>query len=301
MTGTGHEDVCRQPIRKRMVMMVILILLALVFSACGGGGAGNQGDQPSGEAGEKTEDSRTGTESVSGEEVGGQTAPEGDPAGKGTAPGSAGSQTADGESPASPAAVSGSGVRPPNRAPVLYYQFDERWAKDNYDDAGNNDTVRRWACGPAVMAMAVATLKDKTVDPGKAAAWSLKKGYYTPDLLKGKTTDGYFAAYGKEYGLKVTQLNDGDLRKMGREEADVIHEKAAEAVSQGNWVVCLMGEGKWTTAGHFVLWYDLQAGGEVLIRDSNSKKEYKARNKLAALRETVVRYWRIEVDEAGGT
>lgn len=179
--------------------------------------------------------------------------------------------------------------------PVEYYQFDERWAKLPYDNTENNDTVRRWACGPAAMAMAIAALRDPSVDPAVASAWSLSHGYYTPDINNGKTKDGYFTAFGEEYGLKITQLTDGDLRSMPSGEAAAIHGEAEKAIEGGDWVICLMGEGVWTTAGHYILWYGMD-GGDVLIRDSNSKKAYKARNKIETLRETVIRYWVVDVN-----
>jgi hypothetical protein len=142
------------------------------------------------------------------------------------------------------------------------------------------------------MAMIVSTLTEENEDPGTAAAWSLSHGFYTPE--NGRTKDEFFPAFGAEYGIVVTGLTDGDLRDMPAAEAEKIHEEAYAAVEGGDWVIAFMGEGKWTTGGHFVLWYDVD-GDDVLIRDSNSKKEYKARNKLDVFRETVIRYWVVEV------
>ena len=178
--------------------------------------------------------------------------------------------------------------------PVLYYQFDDRWAKKKYNDGRNNDKVRGSACAPAIMAMVLATFVDENIDPGDAAKWSLDNGYFTPD--PGRTKDEFFPAYGDVYGIKVTRLLDGDLRKMSADEALKYHEMATDAVKNGNWVIAFMGKGPWTTDAHFVLWYGLE-GDEVLIRDSNSKKPEKARNKLSLFRETVIRYWEIDISQ----
>lgn len=178
--------------------------------------------------------------------------------------------------------------------PVCYYQFDDKWAKQEYNDGRNNDKVRGSGCGPAVMAMAIATFVDKDIDPGNASKWSLDNGYFTP--RPGRTEDEFFPEYGKKYGLEVTRLLEGDLREMPPEEALKYHEQATDSVKNGNWVIAFMGKGPWTTKAHFVLWYGL-IDDEVLIRDSNSKKPEKARNKLSLFRETVIRYWVIDISK----
>jgi hypothetical protein len=182
-----------------------------------------------------------------------------------------------------------------NLVPVRYYQFDERWAKARYGTRAD-DTVRRWGCGPAVMAMAIATLADPGFTPKDAADWAEQHGFFTHAPASGKTEPGFFPAIGAEHGLQVVPLGEGDLRSASAEAADATHERALDAVRSGNWVVALMGKGPWTTESHYVLWYDAP-GAEVLVLDSNSKKPAKARNTFELFRQTVIRYWVVTVDQ----
>lgn len=190
--------------------------------------------------------------------------------------------------PADVAAVSA------NLEPVTYFQFDDAWATQPYGP-DPSDTVRRWACGPADMAMVVATLRDDSVDLADASAWAQENGYFTSKQLAGKTKDSFFADYGNRYGIRVVQVNTGDLRKAPADQAELAHAEALQAVKGGDWVIALMGVGPWTTEAHYVLWYDAP-GDEVLIRDSNSKKPAKARNSHDLFVKTVQRYWIVDVD-----
>jgi hypothetical protein len=193
--------------------------------------------------------------------------------------------------------MSGTAMRQPNLRPRLYRQYDEPWKNEPYGEGDPKDTVRRWACGPATMAMVVATLKDPSVDVSDSAKWSVEHGYVT--TRPGRTEDEFFTAYAEKYGIKIERLYDGDLRGVPAEEAAKYHEKAYEAVKNGDWVIAYMGNGHWTSDAHFVLWYDIAGpdGDEVLIHDSNSERADKARNKLDYFRETVRRYWVIDVEK----
>jgi hypothetical protein len=178
--------------------------------------------------------------------------------------------------------------------PRWYFQFDPEWSDLPYNDGTTKDTIRGWACGPATMAMAVSTLIDPNENPADAAKWSLEHGYYTAGI--GRTKDEFFTSYGEKWGLGIRRLNSGDLRDMPVAEAKKYHDEAEDAVRAGNWAIVFLGKGPWTSEGHFVLWYGMD-GDDVLIRDSNSKKAAKAKNKLSLMQETVIRYWIIEAPE----
>ena len=187
--------------------------------------------------------------------------------------------------------------RPANLEPVRYYQFDKPWATLRYGDQPG-DTIRRWGCGPAVMAMVIATLRDPSVDPESASAWSEEHGYFTHKYLSGKTKDAFFGAYANAYGLRVLPVNKGNLMDASAADAEFAHFQALQAVKDGNWVIALMAKGPWTTEAHYVLWYDAP-GDEVLIKDPNSKKAAKARNQHSVFVKTVMRYWIVDVDVSG--
>lgn len=180
-------------------------------------------------------------------------------------------------------------------APKEYYQFDEKWAAQAYNNGENNDTVRGSGCGPGVMAIADATINDSDADIGTACKWSVDNDFFT--TANGRTKDEFFEAYGKEHNLNVTQLNKDDLRNINIEEASKYHEEAFKKVKDGNWMVAFMGKGKWTTGGHFVLWYDISDDEDVFIRDTNSMKPHKAQNTFEEFKKTVIRYWEIQVPD----
>lgn len=181
--------------------------------------------------------------------------------------------------------------------PVRFYQFDKKWAKLRYGPR-SDDTVRRWGCGPAALAMVVASLADPSVDPAVAARWSQQHGYFTHAPESGKTEPAYFADFASAYGLQVRQLNTGDLRDASPQSARAIKLSAQQAVREGNWVIALMGKGLWTTEAHYVLWYRAD-GDEVWIADSNSQRDDKAHNTFSVFSQTMIRLWVVDVAATG--
>lgn len=185
----------------------------------------------------------------------------------------------------------------PDLTPVRYYQFDKKWAKQTYGP-NSGDTVRRWGCGPAAVAMAVASLSDPSVDPGVASRWSQKHGYFTHAPESGKTEPAFFADFAAGYGVQVRQLNTGDLRSASPASARAVKLRAQQAVRDGDWVIALMGKGLWTTEAHYVLWYRAE-GDQVWIADSNSQREDKAHNTFSVFSQTMIRLWVVDVGAAG--
>ena len=205
-------------------------------------------------------------------------------------------------SPAPPVAAYGETPSPTDTpvvkvTPITYRQFDDKWTAVRYGFV-DGDTIRRWGCGPSVMAMVVATLRDPSVDPIVASQWSEDHGYFTNEFESGKTLPGFFTEFAEQYGLSVREIGSSDLRALPEEGAHEVHEEALAAIEQGDWVIALMGKGHWTSEAHFVLWYDVD-GEDVLIVDPNSKREDKAQNLHSLFIETVMRYWIIDVDPSG--
>lgn len=150
--------------------------------------------------------------------------------------------------------------------PVWYMQTNKKWSNISYSTKGENTTIGRSGCGPTCMAMVIATWKDKTVTPVTTCAWSLSHGY----KAKGQGTFyTYFKPQGKAYGLNCYQLNSNNIYKTPNSK---YHELAKKEVQKGNFVIACMGKGRWTSSGHFVLWYDVE-GNNVLINDPASTKE----------------------------
>lgn len=176
-------------------------------------------------------------------------------------------------------------------APTYFMQTDKKWAKKPY---GKKKTVRDIGCGPTALSMALYTMGNSDTNPAKACKWSYKHGYLSLD--PGRTRDGFYTKYAKKYGVKVTRLNKGDLRKKSKKARAKINKKALDAVKEGNWVIAFMRDSLWAKRGHFILWYDVE-GKNALIRDPVTTLPKRAKNKYSLLQKEAVRYWVIEVPD----
>ncbi len=174
--------------------------------------------------------------------------------------------------------------------PVDYKQTDPRWAGKDYSAPGEKTTIGKAGCGPSCMAMVIATLADPKITPADTAAWALKKGYKAPNQ---GTYYSYFVPQGKAYGIEVEQVNKSDLRKAGTA-ARQYHDKALQAIKDGHMVICCMGPGLWTKAGHYILWHEME-GSQALSNDPGSSRADRAKAPLPTLQSQVKFYWIIKV------
>lgn len=175
--------------------------------------------------------------------------------------------------------------------PIQYLQTDSRWSNRDYSASGESTTIGRAGCGPTCMAMVIATLKDKAVTPVLTATWALKNGYKAANQ---GTYYSYFSPQGAKFGISVKQQNVVNLRKMNPAAAAVHHGAAEAAIKAGKWVICCMGQGLWTTSGHYILWYGME-NGKALIRDPNSIRPERTKGDLALLKSQVKYYWIVDV------
>lgn len=174
--------------------------------------------------------------------------------------------------------------------PVLYMQNDPKWASHDYSAPGEKTTIKAEGCGIACAAMVIATLADKNVTPVTTAEWSKKRGY----KAKGQGTYySYFKPQGAAYGIDITMLNSTNIYGFP---ASKYHEMAKEAIERGDLVIACMGKGNWTTSGHYVLWYGLEAG-KALINDPWSKKLAQTKANYNLFKSQVKYYWVVKVPE----
>lgn len=174
--------------------------------------------------------------------------------------------------------------------PVLYMQNDPKWASHDYSAPGEKTTIKSEGCGVACAAMVIATLADKNVTPVTTAEWSKKHGY----KAKGQGTYySYFKPQGAAYGIEITMLNGTNIYGSP---SSKYHEMARKAIEDGNMVIACMGKGNWTTSGHYVLWYGLEAG-KVLINDPWSKKPAQTNADYNLFKSQVKYYWIVKVPE----
>ena len=130
------------------------------------------------------------------------------------------------------------------------YQTDPAWAALPY--AGG--TIEKNGCGPTCLAMVYVDLTGRTDrGPAEMASFSERGGYVSDGMTAwALMTDG-----AAELGLSSQELP-----------------ASAEAVrgelAAGHPVICSVGPGDFTTAGHFIVLAGLADDGTVIVRDPNS-------------------------------
>ena len=133
-----------------------------------------------------------------------------------------------------------------------YLQWDERWGYSAY----GTSTIAASGCGPTCMSMvAVGLTGDVTATPYRMAKYSEEHGY----LDEGNNTYwAFMESAAKDWGLNCTEgmLDEASL---------------ASELQAGHPVICSMGPGDFTDAGHFIVLTGYE-NGQVRVNDpfSNS-------------------------------
>ena len=134
----------------------------------------------------------------------------------------------------------------------LFFQFDERWGNTIY----GSDVMTVTGCGPTCLSMVlVHLLQDASYTPRYVADFAEENNYYT----KGSGSKwALISEGGKALGLDVTELplDENRIKKN---------------LELGNPVICIMGPGHFTTAGHFIVLVGLEEG-KFKVNDPNSKE-----------------------------
>lgn len=138
--------------------------------------------------------------------------------------------------------------------PVVYFnQGDPAWR----DKPFGTDYIGKYACGPTVMAMIVATLTDTDTDPAKMAVWAYEHGYWCsgsgsyPRIVEGTA---------KAFGIEC------------KEAKDCTPDTLRAQIRGGGMAVALVGPGHFTKSGHFILIHGYSLSGGVLVADPNSRE-----------------------------
>ena len=179
-----------------------------------------------------------------------------------------------------------------NKRPVIYYQFDSRWANKPYQAPGESTTICESGCGPACAAMLIETLTGKTYTPEDACNWSVKHGY---KAIHQGTYYSYFTPQFAAFDIKCWQLS---WTNTYHNPTAKIHNQALEYLKQGYYLVALMKEGTWTKGGHFiVVWW---ADGKIRINDPASTKDKRVNGDPATFRNEAAYYWAVDAREYNG-
>lgn len=150
----------------------------------------------------------------------------------------------------SSAGVYGWDLEGPN-AMVYYSQNDPKWSGNRYDEC----TIGEGGCGPTSLAMVIATLVDKNVDPVRT---SNEVAEVDNDGLCG-SSGASFIPVAEKYGLKAS----GSYKSPT--EAD--YDKVVDVLKNGGFAIGSFGSGDgpatyFTTGGHFMVFRKVSADGQ---------------------------------------
>lgn len=135
----------------------------------------------------------------------------------------------------------------------LLYQADKRWADYVY----GADTMEITGCGPTCLSMVICGLSGKGKwSPPEVAGYAQENGYY----VEGSGSKWSLMTEGAErFGLSVKELplEEGVIR---------------DRLEDGSPVICVMGEGDFTTTGHYIVLAGENEDGSIRVNDPNSEK-----------------------------
>ena len=133
----------------------------------------------------------------------------------------------------------------------LFLQWDPAWGYGRY----GSSYLAVTGCGPTCLAMAGYYLTgDPSMTPDRIADFAEENGYYEPG-----------------YGSSWTLISEG-AQKLGltATELPLVKKKMVDAVENGNPVILAMGEGDFTSSGHYIVLTDVEEGG-FRVNDPNSR------------------------------
>lgn len=128
---------------------------------------------------------------------------------------------------------------------TYYSQIDSRWKNIPYTSIGDSSqTIGSSACGPTSAAMIVSSIKG-TITPVTMSELFVENGY------RSANNGTYWSAYravADEFNIGYTET------------ADI--QKAIELLRNNHYLICSVGNGLFTTGGHYIVIYGID--GEIL-------------------------------------
>lgn len=132
----------------------------------------------------------------------------------------------------------------------LFLQWDPMWGYTKY----GSDFLAITGCGPTCLAMAGYYLTgDINMTPSQIAAFAEKNGYYQ-------------AGYGSSWTL--ISKGAGQLG-LEAQELPLVKKKMVNALEEGKPIILSMGEGDFTSSGHYIVLTGLEEDG-FRVNDPNS-------------------------------
>jgi len=139
-----------------------------------------------------------------------------------------------------------------DRNPVpLFLQWDPKWGYEEY----GSSYLAVTGCGPTCLAMVGYHLTgDTNMTPHQIARYAEKEGYYASG-----------------YGSSWTLISEG-AEKLGltATELPLVKKKMVDALEAGNPIILAMGEGDFTSSGHYIVLTGVEDGA-FRVNDPNSR------------------------------
>ena len=137
-----------------------------------------------------------------------------------------------------------------------FLQWDERWGYETY----GSDFLAVTGCGPTCLSMVTCGLTgDTRWNPYEVAKMAEDNGYYV---------DGSGSSWA---------LMSSGAEKLGLTVSSVIFdaEHIRATLEAGQPIICVMGPGDFTNAGHFLVLTGVDKNGDIILQDPNSVKRTK--------------------------
>lgn len=161
------------------------------------------------------------------------------------------------------------------KKPVDYKQYDSKWGSIPYTITGSSSqTIKSSGCGPTSSADIVATWFDKKFTPKESCALAKANGYRT----KNSGTLGSFQKFiAKKYGVKK-YVQTSSFATM------------QACLAEGGYVVVNVKKSKWTTGGHYIVfWKD--DGKYIYVNDPASAKSERAKGTYSEVKAAAHQYY----------
>ncbi len=157
-----------------------------------------------------------------------------------------------------------------------FLQWDKRWGYETY----GSDFLAITGCGPTCLSMVVCGLTGETQwNPYEVAKMAEDKGYYV---------DGSGSSW---------DLMSSGAEKLGLTVSNVIfdEEHIRSTLEAGQPIICIMGPGDFTDAGHFLVLTGVDKNGDIILRDPNSVERTKQHWDVQKLMNQMKNLWAYSV------
>ena len=157
----------------------------------------------------------------------------------------------------------------------LFLQWDPRWGYASY---GIDSNIGLSGCGPTCMSMVLYYLtRDETLTPDRIADHAMENGYYV------EGTGTAWALMQDMPGLYGVRVSEPEVSEYG----------FRNSLSKGRVLICAMGAGDFTAAGHFIVIYGYDQDG-FMVNDSNCVARSKKRWTFDEIRGQIKMVWAYE-------